>query len=680
MDECDAAESELHNWCGYQSFRKRIFPVGLGFCCCFMLLICLRSNMPTFSRIHPGIEQFTEGNFTQEFNCSSFKPNFLFLTIKSTARNHKSRLTILLETWIPVALSLRTRQLEPVIPLVGIVTDRPYENGNHPSRVHIRNTSFCGSLHNAFDLTCKLQEELRLYFTLQNHAAAWFCHFDDDTYVNVLNLIRKLGDLGDPLRTPYYVGKSPRHLLYGYNTTDHLFENADGRINTIHFASGQAFCLSHRLMHLLEGIIRNDSHALNMVTFAKRLSTQTGDDVILSHYVSGLLGVPLTYVKEMYSTLDALNELDQVDLDNAITLSHHPKNTFKVPMQNFTGLMFNFKFRTFHKDSARDAQTLPAGASSFAAFSQRSTGNKVNLTVCAMVRNEVPYIVEWIDHHLKQGVDRFVMYDDGSTDDTNVTPYLYPSGTVSVLPANLYRNNRIFEELGPRYLEKQLFVLDHCNRRSSGRSRYIAAIDVDEFLVSNSSVTIWRYIAARTHRPQFLIKSVRYGTSGIQRDFSGELTPDPFKGSVTVAVASNETTEGAWPLIQRANPNRAPHPDLDADFEARHYEICEKNRTMNQTLGCIHADGKSIWKPGRCKVAGVHGCKTGLTSAQTYKVALKNLRLNHFAFRSREHVEHLNSLMKPIKKAAFDLFDTIWFSSRFDPMWHEQTGQERRDS
>jgi hypothetical protein len=44
------------------------------------------------------------------------------------------------------------------------------------------------------------------------------------------------------------------------------------------------------------------------------------------------------------------------------------------------------------------------------------TGGAVDLTVMAIFRNEAPYLAEWLAFHLVQGVQRFVLYNNRSTD------------------------------------------------------------------------------------------------------------------------------------------------------------------------------------------------------------------------------------------------------------------------
>ncbi|OWA52519.1 putative Beta-1,3-N-acetylglucosaminyltransferase lunatic fringe [Hypsibius exemplaris] len=298
-------------------------------------------------------------------NYAGLGRDFLFVTIKSTRRNHNSKLAALLETWIASALQLRNLMGEPLIPEVGIVTDGSYES-SVPANVRVRIADFCGKKHNAYSLTCKLQEELRMYYTAVASRASWFCHFDDDTYVNVPNLIKMLLLLDDPLTASFYVGKSPPPFVFGLNTTYSFSQNANSssRTKTIHFANGPAVCLSRHLMHRLEGIIRNDTHPLNMLAFAGRVNTQAGDDALLAHYVNDLLDVPLTEVKEMYSTLDDLTALNQTELDQAITLSHQGTNSFNVPLDNYTGRLFKLKIRSLHNYLQRNWRELCCGKTS----------------------------------------------------------------------------------------------------------------------------------------------------------------------------------------------------------------------------------------------------------------------------------------------------------------------------
>ena len=47
------------------------------------------------------------------------------------------------------------------------------------------------------------------------------------------------------------------------------------------------------------------------------------------------------------------------------------------------------------------------------------------LVACTLVKNELPYIVEWIEFHRIMGFSRIVIYDDRSDDNTSLLETLY---------------------------------------------------------------------------------------------------------------------------------------------------------------------------------------------------------------------------------------------------------------
>lgn len=51
---------------------------------------------------------------------------------------------------------------------------------------------------------------------------------------------------------------------------------------------------------------------------------------------------------------------------------------------------------------------------------------KNKLSFVAIIKNEAPYIIEWIEYHRLVGVEKFYIYDNGSTDNIKdiLTPYI----------------------------------------------------------------------------------------------------------------------------------------------------------------------------------------------------------------------------------------------------------------
>jgi len=94
---------------------------------------------------------------------------------------------------------------------------------------------------------------------------------------------------------------------------------------------------------------------------------------------------------------------------------------------------------------------------------------KCELSVCAIMKDEAPYLIEWLEFHKIVGVERFYLYNNNSTDNTIdiLQPYL-KSGEVilhdwPVTPGQI-----------PAY--------EHCLSAYKIESDWIAFIDLDEFL------------------------------------------------------------------------------------------------------------------------------------------------------------------------------------------------------
>lgn len=100
-------------------------------------------------------------------------------------------------------------------------------------------------------------------------------------------------------------------------------------------------------------------------------------------------------------------------------------------------------------------------------------------SICAVVRNEGPYLLEWISWHLNEGVDHFYIYDNESTDDT----------ALILLPLVLARKVTYRRWPGT---QQQVTIYNHCLKEFSKESEWIAFIDADEFL----SAAVFSFVEA----------------------------------------------------------------------------------------------------------------------------------------------------------------------------------------
>lgn len=123
------------------------------------------------------------------------------------------------------------------------------------------------------------------------------------------------------------------------------------------------------------------------------------------------------------------------------------------------------------------------------------------LSVCAIAKNEGPYFKEWIEWHINHGVDKFYIYDNESTDNTKdiLAPYI-KSGIVDY-------------KYWPGY-RKQLAAYDDCLEKNRFTSRWIAFIDLDEFIVPIKDASIPDFLIKLESFAAVEINWLIYGSSG----------------------------------------------------------------------------------------------------------------------------------------------------------------------
>jgi hypothetical protein len=123
-------------------------------------------------------------------------------------------------------------------------------------------------------------------------------------------------------------------------------------------------------------------------------------------------------------------------------------------------------------------------------FTSNNHDSKVLLTLCTTVKNNVHFIVEWIEYMRIQGVDRFVIIDDDSTDNLHLLPKFYarkdPALNVTVTP----KIQRGLEFGG------QSHNLQHCVDTHHNISEWILISDTDEYLYSPSHGTLRQMLEA----------------------------------------------------------------------------------------------------------------------------------------------------------------------------------------
>lgn len=139
---------------------------------------------------------------------------------------------------------------------------------------------------------------------------------------------------------------------------------------------------------------------------------------------------------------------------------------------------------------------------------------KYKVSICAIFRDEAPYLKEWIEFHKIVGVEHFYLYNNFSEDnyqevlrpyiengDVTLTEWPHPQGQMSA-----YRD---------------------CIERYRAETQWIGFIDIDEFVVPKKMDTIYEFLKPFSRRAAVVIYWKLFGSSGyVNRNVSELVTED----------------------------------------------------------------------------------------------------------------------------------------------------------
>ena len=201
--------------------------------------------------------------------------------------------------------------------------------------------------------------------------------------------------------------------------------------------------------------------------------------------------------------------------------------------------------------------------------------SRVLLTLCTAVKNNVHFILEWIEYMRLQGVERIVIADDESSDNLSLLSAFYqqvdPSFDLRVFP----RLQNGLEYGG------QARNLQHCVDTFRNLSEWILVSDTDEFLYSPSHGTLFQMLKAlpaleASHG--VLVDSIyaqcyRFGSSGRRRRFRYRLTREP---DGTVAHRSDCGGAGGRLDLMLRQTRRGPFPDSYRADQTEEAALCAR--------------------------------------------------------------------------------------------------------
>lgn len=131
-----------------------------------------------------------------------------------------------------------------------------------------------------------------------------------------------------------------------------------------------------------------------------------------------------------------------------------------------------------------------------------------NLAICAMFKDEAPWMREWIEYHRLLGVEKFYLYNNNSSDHYKeiLKPYCR-QGVVKLIewPSPP-------DEFWDPYQKK---AYNDCIKRVSGKTKWLAVIDLDEFIVVTNGKKIPDILQNYEFLGGVLLFWQMFGTSGL---------------------------------------------------------------------------------------------------------------------------------------------------------------------
>jgi hypothetical protein len=128
------------------------------------------------------------------------------------------------------------------------------------------------------------------------------------------------------------------------------------------------------------------------------------------------------------------------------------------------------------------------------------------IVVCAIFKDEAPFLLEWLALHKLIGVDLFVLYDNGSSD-----------GGADLIRASSFARNVTLIDWPDR--PGQLSAYNHFRINHARNFTWVAFIDIDEFIVPVAGTSIRDILMRRAYQPYaaILLQWLVFGPSGHER-------------------------------------------------------------------------------------------------------------------------------------------------------------------
>lgn len=127
---------------------------------------------------------------------------------------------------------------------------------------------------------------------------------------------------------------------------------------------------------------------------------------------------------------------------------------------------------------------------------------KYETAICALAKNEEPYLKEWLDHHYTIGFDHIYLIDNNDKPGLRAFLASYLDKAILTIID--------FHGIKP---SNQSAAYEYCLANYAKETRWMAFIDIDEFIVLNRDKNIQKFLERYISFPSVLMNWVMYGSN-----------------------------------------------------------------------------------------------------------------------------------------------------------------------
>lgn len=182
--------------------------------------------------------------------------------------------------------------------------------------------------------------------------------------------------------------------------------------------------------------------------------------------------------------------------------------------------------------------------------------DRIQLSICAIFKNEAPFLKEWIEYHKLVGVQHFYLYNNDSEDDYLgiLEPYIEKKEVTLT-----YWPNQRLEEWNllpfPWITTTQKPAYEHAFQIAQKTSDWIIPLDLDQFIVPVTTNTIIEGLKKYKDIAEVQIYETIYGTAGI----------DSISAHVLLIEALNKKTCPSYPKQTRKTIFNLPKRECEKE-------------------------------------------------------------------------------------------------------------------